>query len=44
MIEEGRNNLDNKGSFGVLLTDLSKTSDCIPHELMIAKIHGYGSN
>ena len=33
MLEEWRKCLDNKGSTGVLLTDLSKAFDCLIHEL-----------
>ena len=36
------NEYRSKGSFGALLTDLSKAFDCIPHELMIAKLDAYG--
>ena len=35
-------NVDNRGVFGALLTDLSKVFDCIPHDLIIAKVEAYG--
>ena len=34
--------VDTKKVFGALLTDLSKAFDCLPHDLIIAKLNAYG--
>ena len=35
-------NVDNDTAFGALFTNLSKAFDCLPHELLIAKVDAYG--
>ena len=42
--EKWRENLDNNFTVGGVLMDLSKTFDCIPHGLLIAKLSAYGHN
>ena len=42
MIEKWKKPLDKGGAFGALLTDISKAYDCLPNELLIAKLHAYG--
>ena len=40
--EEWRENLDNKFTVRGVLMDLSNAFDCIPHDLLIAKLSAYG--
>ena len=42
LIEEWKTNLDNNFAVGAVLMDLSKAFDCIPHDLLIAKLAAYG--
>ena len=42
MIEKFKKSLDQGGKYAALLTDLPKAFDCLPLDLIIAKLHAYG--
>ena len=43
-LEDWRNKLVNNNLAGAVLTDLSKVFDCIPHDLLVAKLDAYSFN
>ena len=42
MIEKWKVYLDKQGIGGAILMDLSKASDTLNHDLLLAKLHAYG--
>ena len=44
MIEKWKEAADKDQSFGALLTNLSKAFGCPIHDLLIAKLHSYGTS
>ena len=42
LLEEWKKNIDNNFTVGGVLMDLSKAFDCIPQNLLIAKLSAYG--
>ena len=42
LIQSWQKELDKSGFVGTILMDLSAAYDCLPHDLMVAKIEAYG--
>ena len=41
MIEKLKKSINQGGEHAALFTDLTKAFDCLPHDLIIAKLHVY---
>ena len=42
LLQAWQKELDNSGFIGTILVGLSKAYDCLPHDLLIAKLEAYG--
>ena len=42
LLQKWQKELDSRVFIGTILMDLSKVYDCLPHDLLIAKLEAYG--
>ena len=42
LLQKWQSCLDSRGKIGTILMDLSKAFDCLPHDLLLAKLEAYG--